>query len=169
MTGDAAGNAVLITDGFGQFEIDTGDGDCLYDSIVAAVHRCEAAGWLPMRLRTDDWVTMSQIGDRVGRSRETVRLWSLGRLGPGGFPPPVNPGAAARFYSWAEVAPWLLYAGHPVDDSEPVLAAMNLALQLRHLAPRLTRMDAVLECLYPYRYREPDAASPVPRSRAASA
>ena len=34
--------------------------------------------------------------------------------------------------------------GRSVPRREPVLAAMNLALQLRFLAPQLTRMDAVI-------------------------
>jgi hypothetical protein len=87
---------------------------------------------------------MAAIADPVGKCRETVRLWSIGRLGPGGFPPPLNPGSETSFYSWAEVAPWLRHAGYDVQSEEPVLAAMNLALQLRHLTPRLSRIDAVL-------------------------
>jgi hypothetical protein len=31
----------------------------------------------------------------------------------------------------------------PVPDPEPVLAAVNLALQLRAMAPRVSRMDVV--------------------------
>jgi hypothetical protein len=58
----------------------------------------------------------------------------------------LNPGSETSFYSWAEVAPWLRRAGYDVPSEEPVLAAMNLALQLRHLAPRLSRIDAVLAC-----------------------
>jgi hypothetical protein len=33
--------------------------------------------------------------------------------------------------------------GMPVPDPEPVLAAVNLALQLRAMAPRVSRMDVV--------------------------
>ena len=139
---------VLITDG-GPVHIDHRGGS-LYDSIVESVHRCETVGLRPMRLHNadgGDWLTMAAIADRVGKSRECVRLWSIGRLGPGGFPPPLNPGAETSFYSWAEVAPWLRLAGYDVQSEEPVLAAMNLALQLRHLAPRLSRIDAVLACV----------------------
>jgi hypothetical protein len=138
---------VLITDG-GPVHIDH-QGGSLYDSIVESVHRCETVGLHPMRLHngdSGDWLTMAAIADRVDRSRETVRLWSLVRLGPGGFPPPLNPGSETSFYSWAEVAPWLRRAGYDVPSEEPVLAAMNLALQLRHLTPQLTRIDSVLAC-----------------------
>jgi hypothetical protein len=136
---------VLITDG-GPVHIDHRGGS-LYDSIVESVQRCEAVGLRPMRLHSGDWLTMAAIAGRVGKSRETVRLWSIGRLGPGRFPPPLNPESETSFYSWAEVAPWLRRAGYPVPSEEPVLAAMNLALQLRHLAPRLTRLDSVLACV----------------------
>jgi hypothetical protein len=33
--------------------------------------------------------------------------------------------------------------GIEVSDPEPVIAAINLALQLRAIAPRVSRMDAV--------------------------
>ena len=98
-----------------------------------------------MRVRDDeDLVTLGEIADRVGRSREAVRLWSLGRTGPGGFPPPVDGGLSTAFYRWSQVAPWIRdRMGLAVTDPEPILAAVNLALQLRVLAPRVSRMDAV--------------------------
>jgi len=54
----------------------------------------------------------------------------------------LDPGPETSFYRWAEVAQWLRHAGSPMLSEEPVLAAMNLALQLRHLVPRLTRIDS---------------------------
>lgn len=113
---------------------------------VCGVWYCEQSGLSPVRLCAGDWVTAADIAERVGRSREAVRLWALGRLGPGGFPPPLNPGNDTLFYSWAEVAPWLCRKGLDVAYSEPVLAAMNLALQLRHLLPQLSAPRPVLDC-----------------------
>jgi hypothetical protein len=77
-----------------------------------------------------------------------VRLWSIGRTGPGGFPPPVDGRLSTAFYRWSQVAPWVRdRMGLPVRDPEPVLAAINLALQLRAMAPRVSRMDAIRSLL----------------------
>lgn len=118
----------------------------LAEAVVAAVHDVESAGLRPVRVATGDWVTLADVAARIGRSREIVRLWSIGRQGPGAFPPPLNPGCDTSFYSWTEVARWLRRRlGYELPDEEPVLVAMNLALQLRRLAPRITRMDTVRE------------------------
>ncbi|HEU4424000.1 MAG TPA: hypothetical protein VFR67_15825 [Pilimelia sp.] len=118
----------------------------LVESIVSAVRRVEAAGLRAVRVDAHDWVTLGDIAERIGRSRETVRLWATGRLGPGGFPPPLNPGRDTSFYSWAEVLPWLRHRlGFDMPDEEPVLSAANLALQLRGLASRIRRIDLLRE------------------------
>ncbi|MDT4986403.1 MAG: hypothetical protein QOI74_497 [Micromonosporaceae bacterium] len=116
----------------------------LVDAILSAVRDLDAVGLPAARVRDDDdLVTLAIIAERVGRSREAVRLWSVGRTGPGGFPSPVD-ALSVAYYRWSQVAPWLRdRMGMPVPDPEPVLAAVNLALQLRAMAPRLSRMDAV--------------------------
>jgi hypothetical protein len=56
----------------------------------------------------DDLVTMRDIARRAKRSRESVRLWAVGKRGPGGFPAPAweSPGGE-RFWLWPEVARWI--------------------------------------------------------------
>jgi len=117
----------------------------LVDAILSAVRDVESVGLVATRVRDDDdLVTLGDVAERVGRSREAVRLWSLGRTGPGGFPAPVDGGLSTAFYRWSQVAPWIRdRMGMPVKDPEPTLAAVNLALQLRAMAPRVSRMDAV--------------------------
>jgi hypothetical protein len=120
----------------------------LADAVVSAVRDVEAAGLRAVRLLEHDWVTLADVADRIGRSREAVRLWSIGRVGPGGFPPPLNPGRETLFYSWSEVAPWLgERMGLDVPEPGLVLAAANLTLQLRALAPRVPRMDLIRSLL----------------------
>jgi hypothetical protein len=121
----------------------------LVDAIVSAVRDLEAVGIPAGRIRDDDdLVTLAEIAERVGRSREAVRLWSIGRTGPGGFPAPLDMGISTAFYRWSQVAPWVRdRMGITVHDPEPVLAAVNLALQLRALAPRVSRMDAIRSLL----------------------
>jgi hypothetical protein len=125
------------------------DAPTLVDAIVSGVRDLEAVGLAAGRVRDDDdLVTLAVVAARIGRSREAVRLWSLGRTGPGGFPSPVDTGPGAAFYRWSQVAPWLRERmGFAVPDPEPVLAAVNLALQLRAIAPRVSRMDAVRSLL----------------------
>jgi hypothetical protein len=116
----------------------------LTEAIVVGVRCVEAVGLRALRVDAHDWVTLGDIAERIGRSRETVRLWAANRLGPGDFPPPLNPGRDTSFYSWAEVLPWLRHrVGCDLPDEEPVLAAVNLALQLRALAPQVSQMHLV--------------------------
>jgi hypothetical protein len=121
------------------------DAPTLIDAILSAVRDLDAVGLAAARVRDDDdLVTLAVIAARVGRSREAVRLWSIGRTGPGGFPSPAEGGLSVAYYRWSQVAPWLRERmGMPVPDPEPVLAAVNLALQLRAMAPRVSRMDVV--------------------------
>jgi hypothetical protein len=117
----------------------------LIDAILTAVRDLDAVGVSATRVcDDDDLVTLAIIAKRVGRSREAVRLWSIGRTGPGGFPAPIDTAISVSYYRWSQVAPWLRdRMGMPVPDPEPVLAAVNLALQLRAMAPRVSRMDVV--------------------------
>jgi hypothetical protein len=116
----------------------------LIRAVALAISEVEAAGLRVVRVDDRDWVTLADVAARIGRSREAVRLWALGRQGPGGFPPPLNPGMDTTFYSWAAVSPWLRERmGYDLPDDEPVLVATNLALQLRALAPRIREMHLI--------------------------
>jgi hypothetical protein len=124
--------------------------DSLPQAVISAVDHLEAAGLTPVRVCDSDWVTLGHIAERIGRSREIVRLWSIGEYGPGGFPPPLNPGRDTRFYSWTEVATWLRrHTDLPVSKTDPVLVIANLLLQVRHLAPRLPDRDVLSALLEP--------------------
>lgn len=120
-----------------------------YHAVLRAVRASEAAGLHPVRLDAGDWLTFGAIASRIGVSRELVRLWCVGQRGPGGFPPPLNPGRETSFYSWYETTGWL--RAHKPDwaprPHDPALVAMNLAVQLRRLAPRIARLDAVVDCI----------------------
>src|SRR5690349_12185617 len=59
----------------------------LADAIVSAVRDIESARLVVMRVRDEDLVTLADIGDRVGQSRESIRRYATGERGPGGFPP----------------------------------------------------------------------------------
>jgi hypothetical protein len=122
----------------------------LVEALVTAVRDVEAIGLRAVRVGERDWVTLGEVAERVGRSREIVRLWAIGRHGPGRFPPPLNPGRSTSFYSWTEVARWLSRElGYQLPQADPALRAASLVLQLRALAPRVRRLDVVIALLRP--------------------
>jgi hypothetical protein len=135
--------AVTVTRTAGTFAV----------AIVSAINDLESLDLHPVRVVADDWATLADIGARIGRSRETVRLWSIDQQGPGGFPPPVNPGCDTRFYSWTEATVWLRDAmGFGLPRPHADLVAANLLLQARRLAP-LIRDKQTLATLLPWHER----------------
>jgi hypothetical protein len=51
-------------------------------------------------------VNISDIADRVGRSRQSVRQLVTGQRGQGHFPLPVGSPGGVRVWTWSEVASW---------------------------------------------------------------
>jgi hypothetical protein len=91
-------------------------------------------------LRLDqDLVSISDIAERTGRTRESVRLLADGKRGPGGFPAPVGSvGDAIRVWPWAAVADWFRISLNE-DLGErgvaPESAALVDACLAGHIAP----------------------------------
>jgi hypothetical protein len=85
----------------------------LAEAITAAVRDVEKLpGLRAVGLACDSMVTLLEISERAGVSREAVRLWAAGRRGPGGFPPPVMITAGGEsVWEWEQVVPWLLENG----------------------------------------------------------
>lgn len=69
-----------------------------------------------------DLVATTEIADRAGMSRETVRLYVAGKRGPGVFPAPEGViGKGQRVWRWADVFAWLQAQGHEFEDpGEPL-------------------------------------------------
>jgi hypothetical protein len=112
------------------------DAATLQDAILSAVADVEEVeGVEVVRLADAGLVSMADIADRVGRTRESIRLLVTGERGPGGFPPPVNdPRSRYRLWRSSEVHHWFessLREGpdHPDDH---VRTAINAGLELRH-------------------------------------
>lgn len=120
------------------------DAPTLIDGVVSAVRDLDAVGLRAAGVRDDGLVTVHTIAERVGRSPEAVRLWVVGRAGAGSFPEPVDTRSGTAYYRWSDVVTWLRERmGVAAADPDPTLAAVNLALQLRALAPRVARMAAI--------------------------
>lgn len=112
------------------------------EAILSAVQDVESVGLRPIRVEGNSTVTVEEIADRIGETREAVRRWSAGKQGAGRFPYPLNPGGDTPFYDWADVVTWLRERMDlDVPEVETVLAAANIALKLRGLAPQVERVD----------------------------
>jgi hypothetical protein len=117
-------------------------------AVVSAIHDLESFDLRPLRICDGDWLTLADVGARIGRTREALRLWSIGKQGPGGFPPPLNPGCDTRFYSWAEVSHWLRFGkGYDLPLPEPILVVANLLLQARQLATRVSHTEPLMTAM----------------------
>ena len=79
-----------------------------------------------------DLVSVSDIGHRLGVHRETVRLWTEGKRGPGEFPAPVGAlgGTGARnptrAWRWADVNEWLT-THYMLSDPDQLLTPDKVA------------------------------------------
>ncbi|MEV6350312.1 hypothetical protein [Actinoplanes sp. NPDC051851] len=121
----------------------------LAEAIASAVRDLEAHGVEAVRVLDEDLVTLADVADRVGQSRESFRRYATGERGPGGFPPPVNPHRdGTLFYRWSEVAPWVRERlGLTVPDVDPTLVMANLLLQARGVAHRVEGAAALTHLL----------------------
>lgn len=130
--------------GYGDF---VREASTLAEAVRSAIEQVEEVPGLRVhRVEPDDLVTMKEIAERMGRSRESVRLLIKGARGPGGFPPPVSHlKARSRLWRWSEVAAWTQHLATPVDPRAAALIAMvNAALTLRENASRVEHTEREL-------------------------
>ncbi|MGH3679918.1 MAG: helix-turn-helix transcriptional regulator [Natronosporangium sp.] len=125
------------------------DAPAMADAIASAVRDIESAGLRVLRVLDEDLLTLADIADRAGRSRESIRRYATGERGGGGFPLPANPGREGTvFYRWSEVAPWLRdRLGIDIPDTDPALVVANLVLQARQHRDRVVHMSALNDLL----------------------
>lgn len=111
------------------------------DAVISAIADVEHAGIDARVLRVqadDDWLTASEIAERVGRSRQSIALLARAERGPGDFPSPVaRQHSSNPLWSWPEVEVWF---EHYAPDALPApgprlspdfLAEVNDRLDLR--------------------------------------
>jgi|BarGraNGADG00212_1021973.scaffolds.fasta_scaffold10162_2 hypothetical protein len=112
-------------------------------AVASAIDDVELAvtGARVVRVLPDEYVTLAEIGERTGRTRESVRLLSIGERGPGGFPPAsARSDERNRLWRWSDVALWFAsQIGEPVEESVDWAAqsALNALLELRSVAGEL--------------------------------
>lgn len=103
-------------------------------AVLSATEDVESVpGLSVLRIEPDDLVTMAEIAERLGRTRESVRLLISGRRGKGDFPAPISHlRSRSRLWRWSEVAEWA-DIGTPEDQQRArFIASLNAALELRH-------------------------------------
>jgi hypothetical protein len=103
------GDASVETGPLGTMLDFTRKAPTLAEALVSAVRDIDKVpGLRAIGVACDNIVTLAGIADRVGVTREAVRLWTTGRRGRGGFPPPMmmTP-AGEKVWDWQVVAYWL--------------------------------------------------------------
>lgn len=104
-------------------------------AVMSAIHQIESVGGCrAVRIGQDDLVSLAEIGRRIGKTRESIRLLASGDRGPGNFPRPAQHVTSQQLWSWAEVSAWLFEHGRItrrlVAESQ-FLRALNAALEAR--------------------------------------
>jgi len=107
--------------GVGYLEFDR-EAESLESAVLSAVRDVLRAKHevTVSHVEPDDLVNASEIARRLRKTREYVRLLSVGARGPGGFPSPLS-GVTGTLvlWSWASVVSWL--ASHEKITDESVL------------------------------------------------
>ncbi|MBA2350146.1 MAG: hypothetical protein H0V81_17875 [Solirubrobacterales bacterium] len=108
------------------------EGLTLADAVLSAISDLESVPSLQVRhVEPDDLVTIGEIADRLGRTRESVRLLVTGQRGPGSFPPPAaRTTTRNRLWHWTDVQHWHDRDADTARDADTI-AALNAALELR--------------------------------------
>jgi hypothetical protein len=114
-------------------------------SAIADVNNA-GVGLTVIRVEPDDMVSASEIAKRIGKTRETVRLYANGERGPGGFPAPVS-GTTSRMplYRWSEVAAWLSRLPKGKGEDAPGPAAFALDANAMATLVQIGAVNAALE------------------------
>jgi hypothetical protein len=105
------------------------------DAALDAVAEVIELGFEPLAIE-DELVSMADIAERSGRSRQSVSMLVSGQRGPGGFPRAVAGNVRSPLWHWADVAAWLGRAeGHEAvaEDRIRTIASINGALANRVL------------------------------------
>ena len=110
--------------------------DSFLDAVLDAIAELIELGFEPLAVE-DELVSMSDIAERVGRSRQSVSMLVSGQRGTGNFPAPVAGNVRSPLWHWADVAAWFeSHEGQEVvpEDRMRTIAAINGALARRVLA-----------------------------------
>ena len=116
-------------------------------AVVSAIRAVESVDGLQVRrVEPEELVTLAEIAERLGRTRQSVHLLAVGARGAG-FPPPTSHlRSRTKLWRWTAVAEWAGDLPAEAVANGRVLAAANAALELRDQARQLSD-DAAQELL----------------------
>ncbi len=120
----------------GNFVCFERDAASFLDAVLDALKEVITLDLEPLSVE-DELVSMTDIAERTGRSRQSVSMLVGGQRGRGGFPRPVAGNVRSPLWHWADVASWFTGdAGReaPSEDRVQVIAAINGELAERILA-----------------------------------
>ena len=106
------------------------------DAALDAIEEVIALGLEPLAVE-DELVSMADIAERTGRSRQSVSMLVSGKRGPGGFPRPVAGNVRSPLWHWADIASWFQNSAgdqEVFEDRTRTIASINGALANRVLA-----------------------------------
>lgn len=151
ITQECLDDAAFLTEGtLSIVEFDR-EGTSTAQAVAEAVGDLLEAGLTPVRVLDGDIVSLQDIADRIGQSRESVRRYASAVRGQRGFPAPVNPSReGTTFYRWSEVSPWIrenLDVKVELAGTDHALVMANLVLQVRLLKDEVEQADALLALL----------------------
>jgi hypothetical protein len=112
------------------------EGESFLDTVLDAIAELINLDFEPLAIE-DELVSMADIAERVGRTRQSVSMLVSGQRGEGNFPLPVAGNVRSPLWHWADVAAW--FEAHEGDEVVPedrmrTIAAINGALACRVLA-----------------------------------
>jgi hypothetical protein len=121
-----------VVDGMGYGDF-AREASTFAEAVLEAISQVEMVDDLRViRVEPDDIVTMSDIAERLDRTRESVRLLVAGRRGPGGFPSPISHAMErGRLWRWSDVALWHGQLEPEEIEAARFTSAINAALELR--------------------------------------
>ena len=137
-----------VVDGvqFAEFDREAGSYGQALTSAMAAIQRT-IVGARVVHVEPDELVTISEIAERLNRSREGIRLLIAGERGAGDFPSPVSHVRTRnRLWRWPDVLRW--FATRYEDEFGDRLVGMTAD-------PRIT---AMLNALLDYRRYEQEVS-----------
>jgi hypothetical protein len=109
--------------------------DSFVDAVLGAIKEVMQLGFEPLVVE-DELVSMADIAERTGRTRQSVSMLVAGRRGPGDFPRPVAGNVRSPLWHWADAFAWFDSqegAGKDFDDRINTIAAINGLLANRVL------------------------------------
>jgi hypothetical protein len=132
---EAFDDEIAIEDGpKGHFVGFEGEAESFLDAVLDALAKVIELGFEPLAIE-DELVSMADIAERTGRSRQSVSMLVSGQRGRGGFPRAAAGNVRSPLWHWADVAAWFAGNGDSVavEDRIRTIASVNGALANRGL------------------------------------